>query len=170
MPDKRKEKPAASDAFRQVTAFPAHIQQGIEIARREIPDLAPIEPYGWVSRKFTPANAAAYVSPGRTIYLNPEVMASMSPEDVADTILHEQTHVQQARDKGQTALGAVLSMMLPQAAYHLRPHEQDAWQAEIERRRRMGRPQTARPSFVTGNYYAPADITLPASGVKRGQR
>jgi hypothetical protein len=162
MPDERKDPRKGARTFHQALSgnWPENIRQGIAIASREIPDLGTIEPYGAISRTFLP-NANAYVSPGRTIYLNPASMAGMSPEEVADTLAHEQTHVRQAQGRGQgTFMSALRLMMGSQGAYGQRPDEMEAWQVEQQRRARMGRMQTARPSF-TGGYYVPADVNLP---------
>jgi hypothetical protein len=162
MPNERKA--PASPAFSSALAagLPEHIRRGIEIAAREHPDLGPIEPYGPISRALMPANVEAYVSPGRTIYINPAMMAGYSPEDVADTLAHEQTHVRQARDRGQGSFMTALRLMFggPEDPYHRRPDELAAYQAEAQRRARMGRPQTSRPSFMTGEFYTPTDVNL----------
>ena len=161
MPDERKparKRPAASAALD--ASWPENIRRGLEIARREIPDLGAIQPYGWLSRMALP-NANAYVSPGRTIYLNPQTMAGMSPEEVADTLTHEQTHVRQANQRGNGAFMEALRLAMgPSGPYGQRPDEMAAWQAEQQRRAAMGRMQTARPAFG-GGYYVPADVNLP---------
>lgn len=134
-----------------------HIQQGIEIAKRENPDLAPVQPYGFFSRMMQPM-AQGYASPGRNIYLNPAQLEGFSPEDVADTITHEQTHIGQM---GPSTLSNFIGMFGNRGPYHQRPDEIEAFQSEQARRARMGRFQTGIPEFSTGKIIAPQDINLP---------
>lgn len=142
------------------------IEEGINIARREVPNLAPVQPYGPLSRMFM-SQAQGFTSPGRNIYLNPAQLAGSSPQDVADTLIHEQTHVNQM---GPSALVNFLKTLQGSDPYHRRPDEMEAFTAEINRRNRMGRSQTAAPSFMTGEYYVPkGDIHLrPEKGIKVG--
>lgn len=141
------------------------MQQGISIARREIPNMAPVQPYGFFSRLLQP-KAQAYASPGRTLYLNPNQMQGLSPQDVADTILHEQEHVNQMNQRGYGAGRELLNQMFgggPTLPYGQRPDEMAAFQAEKNRRYAMGRPQTPIPSFTNPGQYIipPSDINLP---------
>lgn len=136
------------------------MNEGINIARKENPNLAQVQPYGMISRMMQP-NAMGYTSPGRTIYLNPTTMEGQSPQDVADTLLHEQTHVNQMNNRGfgptREFLNEAFSSGEP---YHRRPDEIEAYQSEMQRRARMGRMQTAVPSFTTGEMMIPSDIQL----------
>lgn len=146
--------------------------QGIEIARRENPNLAPVQPYGPISRMALP-NALAYASPGRTIYMNPSMMQGQSPEDVADTLTHEQTHVNQMNQRGGSSLMEFFrTLMQPKDPYHQRPDEMEAYGAEVARRNRMGRTQTGIPEFTTGRSIAPQNIQLfpdkKPSGINTG--
>jgi hypothetical protein len=139
------------------------MEQGINIARKENPNLAPVQPYGMISRIMQP-NAMGYTSPGRTIYLNPRTMEGQNPQDVADTLLHEQTHVNQMNQRGfgptREFLHEAFSGNEP---YHRRPDEIEAYQSEVQRRARMGRMPTAVPSFETGEMITPGDIYLRSS-------
>lgn len=140
------------------------MQQGVDIARKENPDLGEVKTYGPISR-FLLNQAQAYVSPGKSIYLNPDQLAGMSPEDVADTLTHEQTHVKQMRERSPGFFGPIREMyheaMGSKEPYYQRPDELAAFQAEKDRRARMGRTQTASPSFLTGAYNVPTDKYLP---------
>jgi len=147
------------------------ILQGIEIARRENPNLAPVQPYGPISRMALP-NALAYASPGRNIYVNPAMMQGQSSQDVADTLTHEQTHVNQMNQRGGNTLMEILNMFRGRDPYHQRPDEIEAYQSEVARRNRMGRTQTGIPEFTTGRPIAPQNIQLfperKPSGINTG--
>ena len=137
-----------------------NIQEGINIARKELPDLDNIQTYGPISRLLMGNKTNAFVSPARQIYLNPSSMAGHSPQDVADTLMHEQTHVRQMNERGQSPLMEFLSTIMGNEQYARRPDEMEAYQAEFERRKRMGRSQTAIPDFRTGVMKVPTDIHL----------
>lgn len=137
------------------------MESGINIARSENPNTAPIEPYGLLSRMLLP-NAQGYTSPGGTIYLNPTMMQGQSRQDVADTIVHEQQHVNQMKERGYSPSRELLNEFMDLGTpYYQRPDELAAYQAEKDRRAKMNRMQTAIPSFDTGEFYAPkGDIYL----------
>jgi hypothetical protein len=142
------------------------IEQGLAIARKEMPDMGEVETYGPISRLLM-NRANAYTSPGRKIYLNPSQLQGYSPEDVADTLTHEQEHVKQMNQRGLNPVMEVLSNsifgrgMNAAEPYHRNPDEMQAFQAEETRRKNMNRGgTTAIPSFETGEYYAPRDIRL----------
>ena len=142
--------------------WPDNIAQGIAIAQRENPDLADVQPYGPISLALL-GQAQGYVSPRQTIYLNPGQLEGLSPEDVADTILREQTHVRQMRARGGSSLAELGRQILPgdgRLPYGQRPDEMAAFQAEKDRRYAQGRAQTPIPAF-DGGYYAPQDTRLP---------
>lgn len=141
-------------------SFSPEVQQGIDIARKEMPNMAPVKPYGMLSRLVQP-NALAYASPGNNIYLNTRANLGQSPQDIADTLTHEQTHVNQAQENGGTFSNIMKLIMGDRLPYHQRPNEMAAFQAEKERRSRMGREQTPVPSFSTGQFYIPRDVNLP---------
>jgi hypothetical protein len=137
------------------------MQQGIDMARKEMPDMAPVEPYGFFSRLLQP-KALGYASPGNTIYMNSQANQGQSAQDVADTLTHEQEHIKQNRASGYGPTMNFLSQMFKRPMqYSQRPDEMAAFQAEKNRRSRMGRQQTAVPSFETGEFRVPQDINLP---------
>lgn len=137
------------------------MEEGLRIARKENPNLAPVEPYGFFSRFLQP-KAMGYVSPGNTIYVNPN-QVGQSPQDWADTLAHEQTHVNQQQSQGYGPTMQLLRSMLSptRLPYGQRPDEIEAFQVEKERRARMGRPQSPIPSFTGNDYFIPQDINLP---------
>jgi hypothetical protein len=135
------------------------MEEGVRIAQKENPNLAPVKPYGFFSKLLQSPQAQGYTSPWGGIYLNPQSMQGLSPQDVADTITHEQTHVGQIVSPTRELLNKFLP---PSEPYYRRPEELAAFQAEKERRARMGRPQTAAPRFDTGSDYIPQDISLPS--------
>lgn len=142
--------------------FSPEILQAIEIAKKEQPDLAPVEPYGFMSRLFK-SGALGYASPGRTIYLNPELSKGQTPQDITDTIIHEQEHVKQMRKAGTNPVTEFLREVYAGIGvpYHQREDEMAAFQAEKDRRNKMNRIGTASPSFLTGEFKAPYDVRLP---------
>lgn len=150
-------------------APPPNIAEALRIAKQERPDLADVELYGPLSRLLQ-GKAQGYVSPGRTIYLNPETLQGFGAEDIADTLIHEQTHVDQMKRRDSSSVGELLRLMFGRSEGHYgeRPDEMEAFQAEKLRRYRMGRPQTPVPSFSNpGQFRIPADIHLPAETPKR---
>lgn len=147
------------------------MQQGVDIARKENPSMAPVQPYGFFSRLLQP-KAQGYVSPGGgSIYLNPDQMQGLSPQDVADTLTHEQTHVNQARQSGYGPTMSLLQQLLPdRTPYGQRPTEMEAFQNEKNRRYAMGRPQTPIASFTGGDYIPQEDINLPNPSIGASPR
>lgn len=147
------------------------MEQGIAIARKENPNLAPVNTYGPLSR-FLMNDANAYTSPGRQIYLNPGTMTGFNPQEVADTLMHEQTHVNQMQERGYGPTREFFHYMFGDSGeqYGRRPDEMEAFQTEQRRQARMGRSPGVMPSFMTGEMYVPqGDIQLPAEkGVKVG--
>jgi hypothetical protein len=144
--------------------FSPEQQQGIDIARKENPSLAPVKPYGPISRILQP-NSLAYVSGGSNIYMNTAANEGQSPQDIADTLTHEQTHVNQKSAHGPT-MNFLLSLLdrSNQEGYGRNPDELAAFMAEKDRRARMGRPQTPIPSFDRpGEFFTPKDINLPST-------
>lgn len=148
--------------------FSPEIQEGIRIAKQEMPNMAPVQPYGFFSRLVNP-KMLAYVSGGKNIYLNPRTNEGQSPQDIADTLTHEQTHINQRAAEGYGPTMTLLRSMLspPSQPYERRPEEMEAFQAEKDRRNRMGRPQSPVPSFSTGDFYVPHDVNLPTQGSVR---
>lgn len=137
--------------------------KAIEIAKKENPDLAPVEPYGFLSRLLK-SDAQAYASPGKRIYLNPEQLKGQSVQDIADTLAHEQEHIKQTRKAGTNPVTEFLRQVYSGIGtpYHKREDELAAFQVEKDRRNRMGRGgMTATPSFLTGEFKVGRDIKLP---------
>jgi hypothetical protein len=143
-------------------AMTPEMEQAISIAQKENPNLAPIKTYGPLSRLLM-GNAQGYTSPARNIYLNPAQLQGFTPQDIADTITHEQEHVNQMRARGGNPLTELYrESTTGRTPYGQRPDEMAAFQAEQERRARMGRQQTARPSFSNPEQdYVPMDRNLP---------
>jgi hypothetical protein len=146
------------------------IKQAIDIARGEDPSLANVSMYGPISRMLLP-NAQGYTSPGKNIYLNPNQLQGMNSQDIADTILHEQQHVKQMRERGGNALTELYKEARgSKEPYNQRPDEMAAFQFEKDRRARMGRMQTATPAFDPkdgfGGYIMPQDVYLPSKKKK----
>lgn len=144
--------------------FSPEMQEGINIAKKEMPDMAPVQPYGFFSRLAQPS-AMAYANPNG-IYLNPRTNAGQTPQEIADTLTHEQEHIKQSKASGYSPTIQLLKRMFSPSAdsklpYHQRPEEMAAFQAEKDRRYKMGRSQTAVPSFTTGNFFIPRDVNLP---------
>jgi len=145
------------------------MEEGINIARKEMPDMAPVKSYGFFSRMLQP-DAFGYASPGNSIYLNPRMSEGQTPQEVADTLVHEQEHIKQQKTSGVSPTMDLLKrMLIPQRTpYAHRPEEMSAFQVEKERRSRMGRSQTAIPSFTNpGQFYVPQDINLPSPRLKQ---
>jgi hypothetical protein len=142
--------------------------QGAEIARREMPGMAPVEPYGLASRMLGPRGALGYTSPGGSIYMNPSTSQGQNPQEIADTLTHEQEHVnqQKASPYGPT-MKFLMDALSSNESYHRQPEEMAAFQAEKQRRFNMGRPQSPIPSFSTGEFYTPQDINLALPRSKR---
>lgn len=137
--------------------------QAIELAKKEIPDLAPVQPYGFLSRILKP-DAMAYASPGRSIYLNPRYLQGQSVQDITDTLVHEQEHIKQARSAGTNPVTEFLRQVYSGIGvpYHQREDEMAAFQAEKDRRNKTGRTGiSSTPSFLTGEYKTPSDVKLP---------
>lgn len=140
------------------------LSQAVSIAKKERPDLAPVEQYGFWSKMLQP-NAQGYASPGGTLYINPAKLQGLNTQDIADTLIHEQTHVDQAKRRGNGTFGELMRQMMGNDGneqYGRRPDEMEAFQNEKNRRYRMGRPQTAIASFQnpTESYIPQEDIYL----------
>lgn len=164
MPDEKKKKTTGIEPSQSLweklfgsAPMSDNVRQAIELAKKENPNLAPVEMYGPLS-KLMMDKAVGYTSPGGSIYLNPNY-SSMAPQEIADTLTHEQTHVNQLGGNPVTNFlrGAYESIATP---YHKRPEEREAYQAEVNRALATGRTPTAIPSFLTGEFYVPQDIRL----------
>jgi hypothetical protein len=136
------------------------MEEGIRIAQSENPNMADVQPYGFLSRMMLPS-AQGYTSPGRTIYLNPKTMIGQQPQEVADTLTHEQKHVEQMNQRGYNPVREFLHETFSrEGPYSRRPDEMESFQAEKSRRTRMNRMPTATPNFDTGEFHMPQDIRL----------
>lgn len=136
-------------------------QRGIDIARAEDPTLGKVEPYGLLSRLLQ-SSAQGYTSPGRNIYLNSSQMQGQNPNEVANTVLHEQQHVKQMDSRNMNSVREFLheafgSQGLP---YNQRPDEMEAFDVEKKRNARLGLLAPATPSFLTGESKMPMDVYL----------
>ena len=170
MSEKKVPAPAPSIWQRLASAFRSdemspEMTRGLEIARREDPTIANVETYGPLSRLLMPG-AQAYVGPGKGMYLNRALMEGMSPDQIADTILHEQQHVKQIDRRGNGVLGELVERLKPGLAYHERPDEIEAFQFEKNRRQREGRTQEYIPA-LDGRWIAPRDVHLHPEVMER---
>lgn len=128
------------------------MEEGITIARGENPSIGNVQPYGLVSRILQP-KAQGYTSPGRSIYLNPNKLQGQTPQDIADTVLHEQEHVNQMNQRNLNPVREFMHEAFGEDSnlpYYQRPDEINAFAFEKKRRARMNRSQTAAPNFETG--------------------
>lgn len=133
--------------------------EAIRIAKQEAPDLDTnsIKPYGLLSRLMQP-NAQAYASPGQNIYLN---QMEASPEEIASTILHEQEHVRQMKQRGTGFLSELYHEAFgDREPYNRRPDEMAAYEVEKQRALKKGYQQPVTPSFTTGQMRMPMDVYL----------
>ena len=138
-----------------------NIQQGIDIAKKEMPDMPEPQMYGPYSRQ-TADDAYAYTGPFGGIYLSGKNLADQDPQQIADTLTHEMQHVNQYRQEGPvTAFNYWKQAAIDQVPYYKRTAEQEAFKAEEARKQKRGeRYEILNP--VTGQYYlAPRDINLP---------
>lgn len=143
---------------------PPNVMQQIAEARKllssEAPDIntTPIQPYGPIS-KLLMRGAEAYVSPMGTIYANPDVLQDRRPQEIADTLLHELTHVRQMKER--SPIQRIVEYFNQRGAYGQRPDEMEAFQAEANRRTKMGRGAIyGTPHFLDDSSETRGDITL----------
>lgn len=158
MPEKLPVRPVAPTA---ASRLPASVEEGRRLLAAEAPDITttPVEPYGLIS-KILMRNAEAYVSPLGTIYANQDVLKDRSPQDAADTLLHELTHVRQARSR--SPIERILEYFNQRGPYGQRPDEIEAYQAEKDRRVRTQREQQlGNPHFLSPTIETRGDIFLP---------
>lgn len=153
-------------------ALTPEMQAGLALARKDRPDIPDPDTYGPISNAYAdePGNQA-YVSPAGGMYLNQK--AQLRPEDWADTIIHEQTHLDQQKRRGLGTAGEVVGRAFGVGApemgiglpYGQRPDEMEAFGAGAHHARERGADdyQTyLKPSFThPGQFYSPHDINLP---------
>ena len=145
------------------------VQQGIALAQKENPNLGNVQPYGFFSRLLH-GNDEAYTSPSGTIYANMDhFRKGYTPNDVATMLAHEQSHVQQVRDRGLNPLDESIyqagNVFFP---YHRNPDEVQAYSNDVARARSLGLSDPPIPDFVTGEMRAPLDrIDTAPSALKR---
>lgn len=120
--------------------LPQNVSQAAQLLSKEEPDFDPssVRKAGMIRRMLHPgAQAEAGLMGG--IYVNPANTEGLDPQDMADTLLHEQTHVRQGKGRGLMK-ELYQRMMQNQGWYGQRPDELEAFQAERDRRAKMGRP------------------------------
>lgn len=147
--------------------LPAIVQQGIDIAKKQIPNMADVEMYGPIDRLTMSGTAAlpiqGYTSVTGKIRLNPTAIASSTLDDIADTIIHEQQHVNQIHQRGGTLAEIWRRITNPDGTlpYGQRPDELGAFQGAEDAAYAAGRQPSARPSFdQPGVYFQPQDVNL----------
>ena len=148
-------------------------QRGYAMAAKEDPALAttniptPQNPIGqWVGSALGGNTSAATTSLGGKIRYNRQYMNSLTdPQEVADYLVHEGVHAQQAREPYQSLWGTIKEAFT--RPYEERGFEQEAGQAVKERQRRQG---THRVSGLV-EAEPRGDIYLPSlTGLKRAAR
>ena len=140
--------------------FSPQIQEGIRIAKQENPNLAPVKPYGFFSRLVAPETYGIVGGfDPNSIHLSGRYNATRYPQNIADTLTHEQTHINQVKS-GTKPQGLLSSLVNPPQPYHRNPLEMEAFHAERDRQLRTGR-EPWLPSFATGEYFSPRDVNLP---------
>lgn len=147
-------------AATQEEPLPPVVQEATKRLAADAPDIqkTPVKAFGALSKLLMP-HAEAYVSPMGTIYANQDRLKDQDPETVADTLLHELTHVRQKNSR--TPFQTLMEYFNQQGAYGQRPDEMEAFQAEADRRTRMGRaPIYGTPDFLTPTQATRGDIAL----------
>ena len=151
-------------AYESLTAdnFSPEIQQGIAIAKREHPNMPDPHQMGMMGRFFAPSRALAITSPFNRISMNTEMLSGKNPQDVADVLEHENTHVEQHRNRGILGqLNDTYSNL--KTPYFENPNEIEAFQASAHRQNTMGRPVQTVPA-VGNRWITPRDVNLHSSG------
>jgi hypothetical protein len=127
----------------------------------------------WDTLMGIPRNAAAVTSPftGNVSY-NPDLISSMSQDELENTLTHEFTHTKQAAAEPWYSIAKKMFMphpnMVPEGAkgpydnnYYWNPDEMAAFQAERDRSSRL-KLNTSDP------VYGSMDIPLPKTRKKMG--
>jgi hypothetical protein len=147
---------------------PKNLSEAMRILKAEAPDFDP-SIVGSKSRipgigAFqVPAGAEAAATPFGNIRYDANMLKDKPPQEIADTLLHELTHVRQAKPRG--AMGQIYKMIkdgiVERLPYGQRPDEMEAFQAEADRRTRMGRaPLYGTPHFLDDSVETRGDIAL----------
>lgn len=140
-----------------------NMDAGIAKLQQEDPTFDPsqISYMGTMGKHLLPG-AEAFTGPMGGVHVNRDMMTGKSPDEVADTLLHEFTHARQAKDRG--VIGQLLQqfqMMREGLPYGQRPDEMEAFQAEADRRTRQGRaPALGTPNFSDDGQATRGDIQL----------
>lgn len=135
------------------------IEQGIAIAKREHPNMPTPTRMGLLGHMVSPANAQAITSSiTNGISLNDSILKGYTPQDIADILEHENTHVEQARRNGILANNYQM-IQDKDTPYYQRPNEVEAFRATGARQERMGNYVEPVPS-VLGKFYTPHDVNL----------
>lgn len=144
----------------QPEVLPQNVTEGIAKLKGEAPDISStsIGMMGGIAQHLLPG-AEGWTSPMGGISLNPEMMKGKSADEVGDTLLHELTHVHQAKQRG--VIGQVLATLMDKLPYGQKPDELEAFQSEADRRTRMGRaPIFGTPNFADAGQATRGDINL----------
>lgn len=143
--------------------FNPKIQDAIRLAKKEAPNMPDPVPYGPISRMFM-GSAGGYTTPSRNIYLNQNLVGGLPTQEIVDTLLHENQHVNQMNQRGLGPTATFLNQIIPNhTPYGQRPNELEAFQVERDRKMKMGRaPAIGEPSFTNpGQYNYRGNIFLP---------
>jgi hypothetical protein len=146
-------------------SLPNNVQEAMRLLQAEEPGfdpsiVGPKTALPLVGTFQVPPGAQAAATPFGNIRYDPTQLEGQSAQDVADTLLHEYTHVKQMKPRG--VIGQILQMVTEKnLPYGQRPDEIEAWQAERQRRNRMGRTKyDGAPEFSTSNQSTRGDIAL----------
>lgn len=134
------------------------IQQGIAIAKKEHPNMPTPSRMGLLGRVFSPAGALAITTPMSSISMNDSLLQGYNPQDIADILTHENTHIEQNKREGLLG-GMYRNAQDINTPYFQRPNEVEAYRATSMRQERMGNQVDPVPS-VLGGFYKPHDINL----------
>lgn len=150
--------------------LPDNVRQAIDIAKREGIPTDNIQKMGPIGRFFAPS-AAATTTPGRNVQMNMPQMVGQSPNEIADVIAHENTHVNQISQHKGGLLGEFWNRFNEiQTPYAQRPDEMEAYQVEKKRKMKRGE-QAVSPSFSQPGKWniSRKDVNLPYQGSQAQQ-
>lgn len=143
--------------------FAPNVQEGLRLLQQEEANFDPsiVRPKsgGIIGAFHVPKGAEASATPFGNIRVDTGMMVGKNPQEVADTLLHEYTHVKQMKPRG--VIGQILHILGEDLPYGQRPDEMEAFQAEADRRTRMGRaPLYGTPHFLDATQETRGDIAL----------